>query len=167
MSDDDEYEYEDDAVSDAASDSAEPAAAEAAPLAGSDSESEGESEGENECEEEAAMRVTKADPVTRDANTPVQVIVVPASERITDNRLHKSEAAQVLAMRAQQIAKNAKTFIEGAHGLRDPYAIAYRELFDRKCPIILRRQVGTGTNGAVIVEEWLVREMALPLLRAP
>jgi hypothetical protein len=38
MSDDDEYEYEDDAVSDAASDSAEPAAAEAAPLAGSDSE---------------------------------------------------------------------------------------------------------------------------------
>ena len=165
MSDDDEYDYEEDATSDVASDSAEPAAEAAAPLAGSDSESEGESDCESACEDE--LRVTKVDPVTRDANAPVQVIVVPASERITDNRLHKSEAAQVLAMRAQQIAKNAKTFIEGAHGLREPYAIAYRELFDRKCPLILRRQVGTGTNGAVIVEEWLVREMALPPLRAP
>ena len=51
--------------------------------------------------------------------------------------------------------------------LRDPYALAYRELYARQCPLVLRRQVGVGAAGEVIVEEWSVREMTLPMLRAP
>jgi len=183
---DDEYDDFDDAVSDVVSDleDAAPDIAEAA-----DATSEEESEGDDDDDaastapvpdkadksdksdkfDKSAGRAARGDPTVRDANTPVRVIVVPTSERVTDNRLHKSEAAQVLAMRAQQIAKTARVFGGvGPEGpLRDPYALAYRELYARQCPLILRRQVGVGAAGEVIVEEWSVREMSLPLLRAP
>ena len=161
---DDEYEYDDDGAASDASDTADVAGVAAL----DDDAASDASDASDAAEEEAPLRAARVDPVTRDANEPVRVIVVPADERQTDNRLHKSEAAQVLAVRAQQIAKSAKCFIAGGpRELRDPYAIAFRELYDRCCPLILRRQVGMGAGGTIIVEEWVVREMTLPLLRAP
>ena len=175
---DDEYDDFDDAVSDVVSDIEDvaPDAAEAA-----DGSSDEETEGSDDDDaastapalpdkaDKATSRAARGDPTVRDANTPVRVLVVPAGERVTDNRLHKSEAAQVLAMRAQQIAKTGRVFGGvGPEGpLRDPYALAYRELYARQCPLVLRRQVGVGAAGEVIVEEWSVREMTLPMLRAP
>ena len=175
---DDEYDDFDDAVSDVVSDIEDvaPDAAEAAD-GSSDEETEGSDDDDAtstapalpEKADKATTRAARGDPTVRDANTPVRVLVVPAGERVTDNRLHKSEAAQVLAMRAQQIAKTARVFGGvGPEGpLRDPYALAYRELYARQCPLVLRRQVGVGAAGEVIVEEWSVREMTLPMLRAP
>lgn len=181
---DDEYdgyeEYDDDAASAAGSDAAsEPAAAEPAlgldadsdiEADGSDvlSDSESEDDGAADVEPELEAARARADPVTSGANRPVRVVVVPNSERITDNRLHKSEASYVISVRAQQIARSATNFASASHtnsaALYDPCAIAQRELIERRCPLLLRRQVGWGPDGEIIVEEWCVREMALPQL---
>jgi len=114
----------------------------------------------------ASPQGPKVDPILRMSNKPCAVRVVPPDERITDNRLHKSEAAFVIAMRAKQIAKYGKSFVE-APGLYDPVAIAFKELFERRTPLTLRRQVGTGPTGDTIVEEWNVREMSYPDLTPP
>jgi DNA-directed RNA polymerase subunit K/omega len=108
----------------------------------------------------------KADPILRKSNKAHYVQIVPPQERVTDNRLHKSEAARVIAMRAQQIAKFGTCFTEGG-GLHDAVALAFKELYDRRCPLVLRRVVGRGADGAQIVEEWNVREMTLPPLTPP
>jgi hypothetical protein len=185
MSDDeyDGFEEYDDAASAAGSDAAsEPAAAgEPAIDADADADSDIEADGsdapsDSESEDEAAADVepeleaprARADPVTAGANRPVRVVVVPKSERITDNRLHKTEASYIISVRAQQIARSATNFASASHtnsaALYDPCAIAQRELIERRCPLLLRRQVGWGPDGEVIVEEWSVREMALPQL---
>lgn len=108
----------------------------------------------------------RTDPILRMSNNPRTVRVVAPEDRVTDNRLHKPEAALVLAMRAQQIAKYATMFTDGG-ALNDSFALAYKELYDRRCPFILRRPVGTGAGGEQIVEEWVVREMVLPPLTPP
>lgn len=108
----------------------------------------------------------RADPLLRASNRHVVVKVVPPEERITDNRLHKSEAAYLLSMRAAQIAKDRTCFVDTGD-MRDPGAMAYAELYARRCPLVLRRQVGTGPGGEPIVEDWNVREMALPPIPPP
>lgn len=108
----------------------------------------------------------KIDPILKISNKPRVVRVIPPDERVTDNRLQKSEAAYVIAMRAEQIAKFAKSFTETG-GLHDPVAIAFKELLERRCPFTLRRAVGTGPAGEALVEEWNVREMTLPPLTPP
>jgi DNA-directed RNA polymerase subunit K/omega len=109
----------------------------------------------------------RVDPVIRASNRQHTIRLVPDEERTTDNRLHKSEAALVIAKRAEQIARHATHFAEKAAGLHDPVAIAYRELYERRCPLRLRRRVGYAPNGDELVEEWSVREMTLPPLQLP
>jgi hypothetical protein len=184
---DDEYdgyeEYDDDVASAAGSDAASEPAAAGEPVLGLDADADSDIEADgsdvmsdSESEDEVAADVepeleavrARADPVTSGANRPVRVIVVPKCERITDNRLHKSEASYVISVRAQQIARSATNFASASHtnsaALYDPCAIAQRELIERRCPLLLRRQVGWGPDGEIIVEEWCVREMALPQL---
>jgi DNA-directed RNA polymerase subunit K/omega len=146
--------------------------------AGTDDESEGEDEDataaaaeESETRAEFGSRAApsaraRVDPVLRASNRGRIVRVVPPEERVTDNRLHRTEAAYILAMRAKQIDKHARAFTDTA-GLTDAVAIAYKELFDRRCPLRLRRKVGVGPGGEIIVEEWDVRTMALPALTPP
>jgi len=114
----------------------------------------------------ATPQKRKVDTMLHNSNRNRNVIVVPPDERVTDNRLHKSEASYIISMRAQQIAKHGTTFTE-ATGLHDPVAIAFKELLDRKCPFTLRRMVGTNPDGSRVVEEWNPREMVLPLLTPP
>lgn len=146
--------------------------------AGTDDEDEGDDEaGDEEAEpvepatQKARSERPKTDPILRMSNKPRFVRVVAPEDRVTDNRLHKSEAALVIAMRAQQIAKYATRFTESREdpggALHDPVALAFKELFYRRCPFILRRPIGTGPGGELIVEEWVVREMTLPPLTPP
>ena len=138
-------------------------------------EEEGEGEGEGEPEPEPGEIVPgpkahpqrqKVDPILRMSNKPRTIVVIPADERTTDNRLQKTEAALIIAKRAAQIARSRTSFTD-APGLHDPVSIAYKELFDRRTPLLLRRQVGTGPAGEQLVEEWSPREMALPPLPPP
>jgi len=166
--DDDDYDYED-AVSEVPSE--EPIeAADAAAEDGSDEESEDESVfAEEDAAPDAAAEAprARADPVTAGANTAARVIVRPADQRVTDHRLQKSEASHIISVRAQQIARSATNYVAASPALAlltDPCEIAHRELLERRCPLLLRRQVGWGPNGELIVEEWNPREMALPAL---
>lgn len=107
----------------------------------------------------------KADPIIQGSNKPRFVQIVRPEDRITDNRLHKSEASLIISMRAQQIAKYATSFVDSVE--HDPVARAYAELYARRCPLLLRRQVGITPEGNPVVEEWCVREMVLPPLVKP
>jgi DNA-directed RNA polymerase subunit K/omega len=91
---------------------------------------------------------------------------VPPEERVTSHCLQRPEAAYIIAIRAEQIAKHPTAFTDIA-GLHDPVAIAFKELFERRCPLTLRRPVGLGPAGERLVEEWNVREMTLPSLTPP
>lgn len=108
----------------------------------------------------------KVDPILRMSNKPRLVRVVNPEDRVTDNRLHKTEYAQIIAQRAQQIAEYGTHFTDGGT-LHDPVMIAVKELLDRRCPLTLRRLIGTGPSGEQIVEEWAVRTMTLPPLTTP
>jgi hypothetical protein len=184
MSDDaDEYpEYEDGDGGDGAADGAEPEAdAEGdadeygldEDAAGSDDEELGDDAGDEEDPglletgdaRRAAPQRLQVDPILRASNTPRRVVVIPAAERRTDNRLHKTEAAQVVALRATQIDKTGTCF--AAAPTSDPVARAMAELLARQCPLILQRAVGTGPGGELYVEEWRVNEMSLPPLDMP
>ena len=105
----------------------------------------------------------KIDPVLRESNKSQIVRIVKPDDRVTDNRLHKSEAALAIAMRAQQIAKYGTHFIDGGI-IHDPVELAHKEFLSRRSPFILRRIIGYGPNGESIVEEWPIREMTLPSL---
>jgi DNA-directed RNA polymerase I, II, and III subunit RPABC2 len=113
----------------------------------------------------AAAQRPRVDPILRASNRPRPVRIVHPDDRVTDTRLQLAEAAMVLATRAQQIAKHATSFTDAA-GLHDPVAIAQKELYDRRCPLRLRRVVGVGEGGEQLVEEFNVREMTLPPLAA-
>jgi DNA-directed RNA polymerase subunit K/omega len=138
-----------------------------------DEDEEAGDEGEDESVEPAGAsqkahpQRLKVDPILRVSNKPREIIIVAADERVTDNCLHRSEAAALIGLRAEQIDKYASNFAETAGHLRDPVAIAYKELYDRRCPLKLRRSVGTGPRGEDIVEEWSPQEMTLPTLTPP
>lgn len=145
--------------------------------AGSDEEDESEAGeagegGEDEPFEQAgaaskaAPQRARVDPILRASNKPRIVRCVPPEERMTSHVLQKSEAAYIIATRAEQISKHPTAFVD-IRGLHDPVAIAYKELFERRCPLVLRRPVGTGPAGEHLVEEWNPREMALPPLTPP
>jgi DNA-directed RNA polymerases I, II, and III subunit RPABC2 len=104
---------------------------------------------------------TRADPLLRASNKPRVVHLVADEDRVTDNRLQKTEMAAVLAWRAKQIADKGTHFVDSG-GLHDPVQIAVKELYERRCPLSIRREIGTTPSGDLIVEEWKVREMTLP-----
>lgn len=101
------------------------------------------------------------DQVLRAGNRHHVVVVVPEDERVTDCRLQRGEMALVVAVRASQIAKGSAVFTD-VGGLRDPVEMAKKELYDRQCPLVLRRAVGATPAGEPVVEDWCVRTMVLP-----
>jgi hypothetical protein len=140
--------------------------------AGTDEDEEDDEAGDEDADpiepvpQKARPERQKVDPILRISNKHRFIHVVPPEDRVTDHRLQKPEAAYIIGMRAQQIALYATRYTEGA-SLHDPVMLAYKELLDRRCPFILRRPVGTGPNGELLIEEWTVREMTLPPLTAP
>lgn len=134
-------------------------------------EADAEEAAEDDLDETVSLKAQpqriRIDPVVRASNKPVTIRIVPDEERVTDNRLHKSEAALIIAKRAAQIATHAKHFARNAQGLHDPVAIAYQELYERRCPLKLHRRIRTDPNGDEVVESWSPRKMALPPLQLP
>lgn len=92
------------------------------------------------------------------------VIIVPLEERITDNRLHKNEAAFVLSTRAKEISMHYTNFVKDSKAT-SAIKIAYEELYSKRCPLKIRRQVGITKEGDIIVEEWDTKEMVLPNIK--
>jgi len=88
------------------------------------------------------------------------VRVVPEGERRTSNIMSIYELVEAIGIRASQIEHGAPPFVD-VTGLDDPIAQARKELFARKTPLILRREVARGPR-EILVEEWKVREMGFP-----
>jgi len=123
-----------------------------------DDDNEDEEDGEDEDEEEDEI-IENADEIfAKNSERELKIVVIHDSDRKTDNRLHLSEMAQVLAVRAQHISKHGDCFIISKSS--DPIQLAREELQQRKCPLKLRRKVG-GNNTICYVEDWDVNKMAL------
>ncbi len=109
-----------------------------------------------------SSRAPRAKPTLLDvSNGHSRIIVVAPDDRVTTNILQNAERAAILAMRATQIEQWPTAFVDIA-GLRDPHAIARKELYERRCPLVVRRTVGYEPNGDRVVEDWCPREMVLP-----
>ncbi len=89
--------------------------------------------------------------------------IVPPEERITSNRMTLAEATRAIALRAEQIATYPSPYVE-IGDLTDPADIAKKELFARRSPLRLYRDVGRTAAGERITEVWAVRLMAYPAL---
>lgn len=96
-----------------------------------------------------------------DGRTTRYIRVVPPNERVTSDVMQRFEMAQIIAVRAVQIARTGRTFLPETVGALPPDAdaqyLAELELRSGNCPLKIRRRVGEDT-----FEEWLPREMALP-----
>jgi len=152
--------------------------AEGAPDPFEEGEGEGEGEGDigDEAEEEAGPEgegpggappglahpeAPRPDRGLRESNQPRAILVVPDEKRVTDSRLHATEAARLIALRATQIDRDGTCFIPHA-GRHDPVILARDELYAGRCPLLVRRNVGISAAGERYVEDWDPRTMALP-----
>jgi len=109
----------------------------------------------------------KIDPLMQLSNTPRVTCVIHPDDRRTSNILQKSEAAHILAKRATQIADSPTVFVD-ITGLHDPGAIAFKELLERRCPLLVRRLIAVDSKqNCIFVEDWDPNLMAHPQLVAP
>lgn len=89
------------------------------------------------------------------------IIVIPPGERRTSNIINDYEFTEAVGIRASQIERGAPVFTEVV-GLNNPIAMARKEFYDRKNPLILERIVDQH-NQVYRVEHWKVREMTFPI----
>lgn len=84
------------------------------------------------------------------------ITVVPDDERITSDIMTMFEYSEVIGIRTLQIGQGSPVFtdVSELHESRD---MAIKELYDRKCPLIITRKVGDFKQ-----EEHKVREMGYP-----
>ena len=84
--------------------------------------------------------------------------VVKPEDRITSDVMTLYEYTEVISIRAAQIQANAKTFTN-VDLLDDPIKMAEKEIYDRKCPLSIKRNINENE-----VEIWEVNELAIPPL---
>jgi DNA-directed RNA polymerases I, II, and III subunit RPABC2 len=79
---------------------------------------------------------------------------------ITSKRMTHYEMEELIGIRAKMIEDGDKVYTD-ITGLKDPIKMAERELYARRCPIKLKREIDQKGN-VVYIEVWNVREMDLP-----
>lgn len=150
---------------------------EEAELSGEESEAEDEGDAveteekgdaEDDDEQDVLVQVrsaakTRVDPIVKISNAHRKIIVVPDDDRVTSNILQPLEAARVDSVRAKQMESSPTIFVD-ASGIHDSVLRARKEREAGRCPLVLRRRVGWGAGGEIIVEDWKVREMVQPPL---
>ena len=107
--------------------------------------------------------------VLEKSNKPRTVIIVAPEDRKTSDQLQKSERAGLLAIRSKQIDKNGCpeylsdviTRMKRVKINISANDIAEEELMSRKCPLLLRREIGINNKDELIVEEWNPNEMKI------
>lgn len=109
---------------------------------------------------EAALKY-KEGSILRYSNTVGKIIVINPDDRRTTNILQQFELARIISMRSKQIQLFQKCFTD-VTGLVDSFDQAVTELYDRKCPYLIRRYVGVDKDGNKFVEHWNPNEMVLP-----
>jgi DNA-directed RNA polymerase subunit K/omega len=82
--------------------------------------------------------------------------IVPVASRVTSEVMTLFEYSDIIGIRTTQIENGAPVYTDVA-GLISAKNMAIKELFDRKCPHIIKRRVGQ-----FLEEQWSAREMAFP-----
>ena len=82
-----------------------------------------------------------------------EVIVIKPENRRTTNRMSKYEMTECCNIRAVQISQFNNCMVD-ITGLSNEVLMAKRELMMRKCPLTLRRHVGTLKNKSGEVEQY-------------
>ena len=88
------------------------------------------------------------------------IYIIPNNERKSSEKMTQFELVEAVGIRISQIEKGGPVFVDHAE-LTNAKDIAYKELFERKNPLTLRRIVKTEAD-ITYVEEWKVREMIYP-----
>ncbi len=89
------------------------------------------------------------------------IIIIDPSSRRTSNQLSEYELTEAIVIRASQISQR-RTVLTDVTGLDNAEAMAFKELNDGKCPLILRRIVGNVIKDNQVfeyVEYWDVNTM--------
>lgn len=85
-----------------------------------------------------------------------EIRITPRDRRITSEIMTLFEYCEVIGIRSLQIEKGSPIFTD-AGDLTSPSEIARKELFDRKCPLMITR-----STGRFEAEEYSVNEMGFP-----
>jgi DNA-directed RNA polymerase subunit K/omega len=122
---------------------------------GDDNEDEEEEEGDDiEEEEEIEENIeddedddddieNTEDDVILDEGTSDDLVeyIVKEEDRITSDCLSKYEMIELINIRATQISKGDYPFTD-VKNLRDPISMAKKEIYDNKCPLLVKRGIG-------------------------
>lgn len=82
--------------------------------------------------------------------------IVKEEDRITSDVLSKYEMVELISIRATQISKGDIPFTN-IDNLRDPILMSKKELYDNRCPLMVKRHIGNN-----IYEYWNPNEMSKP-----
>ncbi len=83
------------------------------------------------------------DDIILDDETPDDTIeyIVKEEDRITSDYLSKYEMIELINIRATQISKGDYPFTD-VKNLRDPISMAKKEVYDNRCPLLVKRAIG-------------------------
>ena len=84
------------------------------------------------------------------------LIIVHGDMRITSSIITLEEITRVIGTRATQIDNGAEPYVD-ITGLTNVRSMALEEVYKRKCPLSIRRELSP-----TLIEEWTVNEMELP-----
>ena len=82
--------------------------------------------------------------------------IVDPEDRRTSSKMTLFELAAVLGSRAEHLNAGAEPYVD-ITGLTETSEMALREIYEKKCPLSIRRDIGDGR-----VEIWHVNEMIIP-----
>lgn len=85
-----------------------------------------------------------------------KIKTIAPDQRMTSNIMTLYEFSEIIGIRILQIEKGSPVFTD-VEELFDTYDMAIKELFDRKCPLMVIRRTGMYEQ-----EEWKVNEMGFP-----
>jgi len=83
-------------------------------------------------------------------------IIVKEEDRITSDVLSKYEIVELISIRSTQISKGDMPFTD-VSGLRDPISMAKKEIYDNRCPLLVKRHIGNN-----MYEYWDPNNMSKP-----
>lgn len=83
-------------------------------------------------------------------------IIVKEEDRITSDVLSKYEIVELISIRSTQISKGDMPFTD-VSGLRDPISMAKKEIYDNRCPLLVKRHIGNN-----MYEYWNPNNMSKP-----
>lgn len=125
------------------------------------------SEDDNEAIEPEDPEFDYIDQVVTENTLRKTIIVVDPNQRRTSHIMTAFEYTEAIVIRASQIERR-QNILTNVDGLDDAEKMAEKELYDGKCPLILRRKVGEKVENSQLFEYyeyWDVNTMTKPVMR--